>query len=111
MIFKQISNKNKKNDTKNKDYIEGEYKDLDDGQYLDKKIGDITKMIAGYSGLQRLWWTKMIYRKYLTETLTEFMDPAGYRRRQIKARNDAINARFGIKANNVLFDKLLPDFD
>ena len=87
------------------------YKDLDDGQYLDKKIGDITKMIAGYSGLQRLWWTKMIYRKYLTETLTEFMDPAGYRRRQRKARNDAINARFGNKANNVLFDKLLPDFD
>ena len=30
MIFKQFSNKNKKNDTKNKDYIEGEYKDLDD---------------------------------------------------------------------------------
>ena len=39
------------------------------------------------------------------------MDPAGYRRRQRKARNDAINARFGNKANNVLFDKLLPDFD
>ena len=32
MIFKQFSNKNKKNDTKNKDYIEGEYKDLDDGK-------------------------------------------------------------------------------
>ena len=32
MMFKQFSNKNKKNDIKNKDYIEGEYKDLDDGK-------------------------------------------------------------------------------
>ena len=30
MMFKQFSNKNKKNDIKNKDYIEGEYKDLDE---------------------------------------------------------------------------------
>ncbi len=30
IIFKQFSNKNKKDDIKNKDYIEGEYKDLDD---------------------------------------------------------------------------------
>ena len=30
IIFKKFSNKNKKNDIKNKDYIEGEYKDLDD---------------------------------------------------------------------------------
>ncbi len=30
IMFKQFSNKNKKNDMKNKDYIEGEYKDLDD---------------------------------------------------------------------------------
>ena len=32
MMFKQFSNKNKKNDNKDKDYIEGEYKDLDDGK-------------------------------------------------------------------------------
>tara|TARA_Y100001970_G_C13702936_1_gene588090 strand:+ start:23 stop:436 length:414 start_codon:yes stop_codon:yes gene_type:complete len=32
MMFKKFSNKNKKNDTKDKDYIEGEYKDLDDGK-------------------------------------------------------------------------------
>ena len=30
MIFKILSNKNKKNNNKSKDYIEGEYKDLDD---------------------------------------------------------------------------------
>ena len=30
MMFKKFSNKNKKNDIKDKDYIEGEYKDLDD---------------------------------------------------------------------------------
>ena len=30
MMFKKFSNKNKKNDTKDKDYIEGEYKDLDE---------------------------------------------------------------------------------
>ena len=30
MMFKKFSNKNKKNDTNDKDYIEGEYKDLDD---------------------------------------------------------------------------------
>mgnify|MGYP001281386643 CR=1 FL=1 len=32
MIFKIFSNKNKKNNNKSKDYIEGEYKDLDDGK-------------------------------------------------------------------------------
>ena len=32
IMFKRFSNKNKKDDTKNKDYIEGEYKDLDDGK-------------------------------------------------------------------------------
>ena len=32
LMFKRFSNKNKRNDTKNKDYIEGEYKDLDDGK-------------------------------------------------------------------------------
>tara|TARA_B100001758_G_C17907115_1_gene351714 strand:- start:73 stop:486 length:414 start_codon:yes stop_codon:yes gene_type:complete len=32
MMFKKFSNKNKKNDTNDKDYIEGEYKDLDDGK-------------------------------------------------------------------------------
>ena len=32
IMFKQFSNKNKKNDIKDKDYIEGEYKDLDDGK-------------------------------------------------------------------------------
>ena len=30
LMFKRFSNKNKRNDTKNKDYIEGEYKDLDE---------------------------------------------------------------------------------
>ena len=30
MIFKILSNKNKKNNNKSKDYIEGEYKDLDE---------------------------------------------------------------------------------
>ena len=30
IMFKKFSNKNKKNDIKDKDYIEGEYKDLDD---------------------------------------------------------------------------------
>ena len=30
MMFKKFSNKNKKNNEKSKDYIEGEYKDLDD---------------------------------------------------------------------------------
>ena len=30
LIFKKFSNKNKKNNEKSKDYIEGEYKDLDD---------------------------------------------------------------------------------
>ena len=30
IMFKRFSNKNKKNDIKDKDYIEGEYKDLDD---------------------------------------------------------------------------------
>ena len=32
LIFKKFSNKNKKNNHKTKDYIEGEYKDLDDGK-------------------------------------------------------------------------------
>ncbi len=86
-------------------------KDLDDGEFLNKKLLDVTKMAAGYSGLQRLWWTKMIYRKYFTEYLTEMMDPAGYRRRERKAKRDAINARYGNRQNNILFDKLLPDTD
>ena len=30
IMFKKFTNKNKRNDTKNKDYIEGEYKDLDE---------------------------------------------------------------------------------
>tara|TARA_R100000995_G_scaffold84477_1_gene63291 strand:- start:2052 stop:4730 length:2679 start_codon:yes stop_codon:yes gene_type:complete len=86
-------------------------KGLDDGEFLNKRLLDTTKMIGGYTGLQRLWWTKMLYRKYVTEYLTEMMDPAGYRRRERKAKRDAINARYGNRQNNILFDKLLPDTD
>ena len=32
IMFKKFTNKNKKNDINDKDYIEGEYKDLDDGK-------------------------------------------------------------------------------
>jgi hypothetical protein len=81
-------------------------KDIDDGAQLQRGFFNLTKFAGGLTGLQNLWFTKLLYRKYVSEFLFEAIDPKGYRRREKRLKKDAYKNRQGGAYNNVLFDKL-----
>ena len=81
------------------------YKGIDDGDMLQTGVGSITSLLASYSGAKNLIWTKMIYRKYMTEFLGEWFNADAYERSQKRAQSDADENRKG-KPNNWIFEQL-----
>ena len=71
-----------------------------------KGLYKITRMAIGQSGLENLWITKLLVRKWLSEHLHEMIDPKGYRRREKRIRKEARKKRYGGSYNNLIFDKL-----
>jgi len=71
-----------------------------------KGLYKITRMAMGQSGLENLWITKLLVRKWLSEHLHEMIDPKGYRRREKRIRKEARKKRYGGSYNNLIFDKL-----
>jgi len=76
-----------------------EGKGLDDGELIAKGFSNITKFALDTAGFKNLVQTKALYRIFLTEYLTEFMDPDGYYRTQSRLDNEAFNERLGGKKN------------
>jgi len=48
-------------------------------------------MFGSATGLKNLWFSKMLYRKYFTEYLTELLDYRGYRAAERRIVDEQIN--------------------
>ena len=58
---------------------------------------------------QSLWYTKMLYRKYLHEYFAQLVDPKGYRKRERSLRKYALKTKGQNKYNNFIYESL-PNF-
>jgi len=76
-----------------------EGKGLDEGELIAKGFSNITKFALDTAGFKNLVLTKALYRIFVTEYLTEFMDPDGYYRTQSRLDNEAFDERIGGKKN------------
>ena len=66
-------------------------KGIDNGEYLRRSLSKTTKMFGSATGLKNLWFSKMLYRKYFTEYLTELLDYRGYRAAERRIVDEQIN--------------------
>jgi len=78
----------------------------DDWKTTKKGLHNFTKIALGTTGLQNLWFTKLLYRKWVSEHLHELFDPEGYRRRERRLRREARKKFYGGTYNNMIFDKV-----
>ena len=78
----------------------------DDWKTMKKGLHNLTKLALGTTGLQNLWFTKLLYRKWVSEHLHELFDPEGYRRRERRLRREARKKFYGGTYNNMIFDKV-----
>lgn len=80
-------------------------KDLDEGQLTNKGLSKIFGLLGQWSGLKNLIWTKMLWRKYMSEHLYEWWNSEGAQASQRRLQQDADKNRGG-EINNWLFEKL-----
>lgn len=76
-----------------------EGKGIDDGELVSKGFSNLTKFVLDTAGFKNLVLTKALYRIFVTEYLTEFMDPDGYYRTQSRLDTEAFDERIGGKKN------------
>ena len=86
----------------------------DDWAHFKKNANKVSQVLAGYVGFKNLIWTKMLWRKYVTEVLTEKLDPKGHRRLEKyfekKARKELFKAHGGKDPyNNFFMENVLKD--
>jgi hypothetical protein len=74
-------------------------KNLDEGELVDKGFSNLTKFVLDTAGFKNLVLTKALYRIFVTEYLTEWMDPDGYYRTQRRLDTEAFEERIGGKKN------------
>ena len=80
-------------------------KELDEGQLTNKGLTKIFGLMANWSGVKNLIWTKMLWRKYMSEHLYEWWNPQGAQASQRRLQQEADKNRGG-EINNWLFEKL-----
>ena len=68
-----------------------------------------SKTILDLVPAQSLWYTKMLYRKYVHEYMAQLTDPVGYRRREAALRKYALKERSNDTYNNFIYESL-PNF-
>ena len=78
----------------------------DDGELLLKSLGNITKLSLGTLGLERLWYTKMVYRAFIGEWLGNMFDPDGYERRERSFLRAAQESKIGRQKDNFIYKGL-----
>jgi hypothetical protein len=74
-------------------------KNLDEGELVSKGFSNLTKFVLDTAGFKNLVLTKALYRIFVTEYLTEWMDPDGYYRTQRRLDTEAFEERIGGKKN------------
>ncbi len=86
------------------------------GQFLYNEDYDFRRLMRNSSKTildlvpaQSLWYTKMLYRKYVHEYMAQLTDPVGYRRRQAALRKYALKERSNDTYNNFIYESL-PNF-
>lgn len=77
-----------------------------DEEFDRTKFANITKVLSNNVPFQNLWYTKMLYKHYLHDTMMEYIDPDGYRRTKRKLIRDARKERMNGKYNNILYESL-----
>ncbi len=79
---------------------------IGDEEFDTKKLKPLTNLVANNIPFQNLWYTKMLYRKYLHEAMIEMLDPKGYRQYQKRYIKEARDERVGGKYNNIIYESL-----
>lgn len=78
----------------------------DDDYNFNKLMRNSTKTILDLVPAQSLWYTKMLYRKYLHEYSAQLIDPKGYNRRQKNLRRNTLKDKGKSKVNNFVYESL-----
>lgn len=71
-----------------------------------KKLKPLTNLVSNNIPFQNLWYTKMLYRKYLHEAMIEYIDPKGYRQYKKRYIKEARDERMKGKYNNIIYETL-----
>ena len=82
-------------------------KGKDSGEMLSRETGDLIQLFAGSFGLERLWYTKMLYRAFVSDMLEQHFDPKGYERKKRRYMRDAKRSKVGRQKDNVLYKSLV----
>jgi hypothetical protein len=86
------------------------FKFLYDEDYNFRKLmRNSSKTLLDLVPAQSLWYTKMLYRKYLHEYFAQLVDPKGYRKREKSLRKNALKTKGQNKYNNFIYESL-PNF-
>ena len=81
----------------------------DEDYNFNRLMRNSTKTILDLVPAQSLWYTKMLYRKYLHEYIAQLVDPTGYNKRQRNLRKNALKEKGKSKYNNFIYESL-PNF-
>jgi len=81
----------------------------DEDANFNKLMRNSTKTILDLVPAQSLWYTKMLYRKYLHEYFAQLVDGEGYRKRQRNLNKIAKRDKSKSKYNNFIYESL-PNF-
>lgn len=81
----------------------------DDDYNFGRLMRNSSKTILDLVPAQSLWYTKMLYRKYLHEYIAQLADPKGYRKRERNLRKYARKIKGQNKYNNFIYESL-PNF-
>ena len=80
-------------------------KGLDEGEYAGTGFSDIVGLLSNNLGFKNFIWTKMLYRKYLTEQASQWLNSKDYNRSQRRMQKEADETRKG-QVNNWLYKNL-----
>jgi hypothetical protein len=75
----------------------------DDGELMSREFGDILKLFAGSTGFERLWYSKMLYRAFVSEWIGQMFDPDGYERRERRFQTMAEDSKVGRQKDNFVY--------
>jgi len=73
---------------------------------FNKLMRNSTKTILDLVPGQSLWYTKMLYRKYLHEYFAQLVDPVGYSKRERRLRKLAMRDKGKSNYNNFIYESL-----
>jgi hypothetical protein len=70
------------------------------------ELKPLTRLVTNNIPFQNLWYTKMLYRKYIHEAMIEYTDPKGFRQYKKRYIKEARDERVGGKYNNIIYETL-----